>query len=92
MRRNYNLEQLKKVRQVEVPPFVFTRIEARIEKQEQVEMPRQWAFGLSLACSILLVINISFFINSNGNAVAQTEGTNLLEAVGLESSNQLYYE
>jgi hypothetical protein len=92
MRRNYNLEQLKKVRQVEVPPFVFTRIEAEIDKQEQVEMPRQWAFGLSLACSILLVINISFFMSSNGSTVAQTEGMNLLEAAGLESSNQLYYE
>jgi hypothetical protein len=92
MRRNYNLEQLKKVRQVEVPPFVFTRIEAEIDKQEQVEMPRQWAFGLSLACSILLVINISFFMSSNGNTVAQAEGMNLLEAAGLESSNQLYYE
>jgi hypothetical protein len=92
MRRKYNLEELKKVRQVEVPPFVFTRIEAEIEKQEYVEMPRQWAWGLSLACSILLVINISFLMNSNENTVAQTEDTNLLEAVGLESSNQLYYE
>ena len=92
MRSRYKLEELKKVRKVEAPPFVFTRIEAQIEKEESIQMPRQWAWGLSLACSILLVVNISFFVNSNGNTVAQTEDTNLLEAVGLEQSNQLYYE
>ncbi|MGB0984435.1 MAG: hypothetical protein ACPG19_10365 [Saprospiraceae bacterium] len=92
MRSNYNLEELREIRPIEVPSFVFTRIEAQIEKEESIEMPRQWAWGLTLACSILLVVNISFFVNSNENSVAQTESTSLLEAVGLESSNQLYYE
>ncbi len=53
-----NIELLRKVRQVEAPPFLLTRIRARIDAARAEKLPAAWAWAGTLAFGLLLLLNV----------------------------------
>ncbi|MBR9919738.1 MAG: hypothetical protein GYB31_02800 [Bacteroidetes bacterium] len=84
--------QLKRIKKVSAPPFLFTRIEAKIEAREKNRLPISWAFGGSLALGILLCLNIFLIINSSEPNHQNNQINSVADALELNTSNQLYYE
>ena len=85
----YIENELSKIGRVNPPPFLLTRIEARIEsnKPNSVLRPR-----LALAAVIMLVlINVVNVGMMNRNANRQESNT-LLSELKIQTSNQLYHE
>lgn len=62
---------LNQIEVVEVSPFLFTRIEQRIKKVEEV-VPRKlsWTLAVSFAC--LLALNIFIMVSFNQQATSDT--------------------
>ena len=92
MKRKNPLEDLKKIKKVDAPPFLYTRIEAKIEAMEAKEVPMKWVLASSFALSFLLFINIisirSLFANGgNSNSLEL-----IMDDMNLSPANQLYYD
>ncbi|MFN0216495.1 MAG: hypothetical protein ACKVT2_19720 [Saprospiraceae bacterium] len=85
------MEQLKKVRKVDAPPFLLTRIQAKIRASAAEKVPVSWNWAGALALSILLVLNISLFIGT-GKTPGIDRTQSLAEGMNLQSNNQLYNE
>jgi hypothetical protein len=85
----YIENELSKIGRVNPPPFLLTRIEARIEgnKPSTVLRPR-----LALAALIMLVlINVLAIGMMNRDANRQDSNT-LWSELNIQTSNQLYHE
>ncbi|EOR95867.1 hypothetical protein ADIARSV_0929 [Arcticibacter svalbardensis MN12-7] len=85
------LNSLKNIQEVDVPPFLFTRIQQGIKdkKKKSVPMPWRWAFAASGL--LILALNLSVFYNQ----VITKERTNistLASAMQMTNSNDLYNE
>jgi hypothetical protein len=93
MKTNNDLDLLKSIKKAEAPPFLYTRIVARIQSIESERIPGSWAFTTGIAFSILVILN-SFVLVSRIN-VKNPENIKI-EAVAKEMhlthSNQLYNE
>lgn len=85
------LDTLKKIRQVEVPPFLFTRIRQEIQNLGNVEAPVKWKRAFAATAVLLLALNLSLFIKSS-----QTEKNagidTVVSSMKLSSTNALYHE
>lgn len=96
MKDNYsNIEKtLSQISKVTPPPFLFTRIEAQIETKYA---PSNLSFaGLSIAVScVIIVLNAWIMFGSNTYNNQNNEKEPLSEyasSIGLNESNQLYYD
>lgn len=91
MKENEYIEQtLNKIKQVEPSPFLFTRIESKIQSltHSTVSM-KKVIIGMALTC-LLVVLN--FVITSSNTSTNPANSTNLLEEFNMNTSNHLYYE
>ncbi len=80
---------LEKIKKVDAPPFLYTRILNRIQNKVQETVPVKWAV-VAAACMIaLIIINISVISKTN---TTQTNSFELSEAFSLQTSNSLYNE
>lgn len=92
MKKNKDFQSLQKIKKVEAPPFLYTRIEQKIKNLQADKISLRWVLGGSLSFCILLYFNISL-INLNLNNEVSTNNLELvLEDMNMNSSNQLYYE
>jgi hypothetical protein len=82
-------ELLTRVRRVEAPPFLFTRIEVRITRVQRERMPR--VALLAAACGLMLLLGANFIV-VNGASIGSAEDTTeqLVDGMGMNPSNQLY--
>jgi hypothetical protein len=76
---------------VEPPPFLLTRIEARIAERRRAVVPRTWSLAAGALAVVLLLLN-GFAIgrgveNAPSDHVAVQD---LGSTFGLSTSNQLY--
>jgi hypothetical protein len=85
------MEQLKKVIKVDAPPFLWTRIQAKIRANAAEKAPTSWNLAGAFALSVLLVLNISLFVGAGKISNIDTTQS-LAEGMNLESKNQLYNE
>lgn len=85
-----NLELLKKVRRVEAPLFLLTRIQAKIGAAAAERLPVSWQWAGALAFGLLLVLN-SIALKT-GKTPPLTATGQLAESLRLQPSNQLYDE
>ncbi|HNM23915.1 MAG TPA: hypothetical protein PKL15_00745 [Saprospiraceae bacterium] len=81
-------ELLKKVRPTEAPPFLLTRIEARLRAEAAERLPRSWQWAGALAFGALLLLN-ALTLRPSGSTSTDTAGS-LMSYLQINSSNQLY--
>ena len=85
------LEVLEKVNRVEAPPFLFTRIEARIQAQLNEQLPIRWVW-VSISTVLLLVV-VNTLILRDSTQLSETSNSSvqhISEEMGMQTSNQLY--
>ncbi len=89
---NNNINTLKRIQKVSAPPFLFTRIEAKIE-QQAFAVSTNWLLASSFALLLLLCLNV-YFINQNFSSdYSSTESSqSILDGMSIDYSNQLYHE
>lgn len=76
------IELLRKVRRVEAPPFLLTRIRAKIDAARAEKLPATWAWAGSLAFGLLLFLNVVL--------ATRTETADPAAQYRLHQSPQLY--
>jgi hypothetical protein len=82
------MDILNKIEKVDVPPFLQTRIEAKIQDLQMQKVPKQWYVIAITTCFLLFAVNF-LIIKSNKTSTNNQESV-LVEAYGLNTSNQLY--
>lgn len=85
---NNKLELLQQIQQVEAPPFLFTRIQQKIEAGS-VSSKFSPKLTLSLIASfiLLIVLNVTTLVKSSGEAKSEE---NIVEATSIIPNNYLY--
>lgn len=92
MKQQPDIEQLKRVKKVAAPPFLLTRIQAKIEENNMEHLAPQWKWAGVLAIALMLFMNI-FVVNLEQQNNTQSEAMEMIsEGMGLFQSNQLYHE
>jgi hypothetical protein len=82
-----NLDNLEKIQRVETPPFLFTRIQQKIEQSKKERMPKSVALTVSFSVALLLAINAIVLVNYNSKA----NTTEIFaKSMHLNSNNSLY--
>jgi hypothetical protein len=85
------LDKLKKIRRVEVPPFLFTRIRQNIDSMNEASVPVKWKFVFVTTAIILLALNIGLFQKSLNTArTAKVE--QVINSMQLSSINDFYHD
>lgn len=82
-----DLDNLGKIQRVETPPFLFTRIQRKIEQSKKERMPKSVALTVSFSVALLLVINTIVLINYNSK---ENTTDSLAQSIHLTSNNSLY--
>lgn len=80
-------ELLRRIARVAPPPFLFTRIEARLERGSRV--PRARLVAVACGLVLLLVANAVVLMRSSGAESGPSLG-DVAGAMGMNASNQLY--
>jgi hypothetical protein len=78
---------LARVQRVDPPPFLLTRIEARLETGLSVPRPRLVLAACAL--TVLLLANLVVLTRSSGSAERAALGE-VVEVMGMNTTNQLY--
>ncbi|MFM1875278.1 MAG: hypothetical protein RL266_1015 [Bacteroidota bacterium] len=92
MQEMKELEVLEKVNRVEVPPFLFTRIEARIQSQLNEQLPVRWVW-VSLSAVLFLVVINTLILQGNTQLPKSWNASSvqyISEEMGIQTTNQLY--
>ena len=84
-----NFDNLKKVRRVNVPPFLFTRIENGIGSLN--DAPVQWKWALGIFAIFIVGINIGLILKTTVS-VSETRFGEVITEMHLSTSNALYDE
>ena len=78
---------LKRIERVDPPPFLLTRIEARLE--QGVRVPRTRLVAVACGLALLLLVNVAVIKQSKGDESGSAMGE-VLDGMRLNASNQLY--
>jgi hypothetical protein len=82
------LKMLEKVKRVEAPPFLFTRIEAQLNEQ----LPVRWVW-VSLSAVLFLVVINTLILQGNTQLPKSWNASSvqyISEEMGIQTTNQLY--
>lgn len=88
---NKKLEELKKIQEVEAPPFLLTRIKQKIKNGEVESAPLQWKWTFAVAAVAIVALNFSILFNTkeeDNNSGIET----IIQSMQLSSTNELYHE
>ena len=80
-------KQLGKIRPVAAPPFLLTRIEARINDNV---VSRKWQLSAAVGFALLLLLNI--YVISHGAKPQHSNIDTVVSGMMLNTSNNLYDE
>ncbi|TAE50817.1 MAG: hypothetical protein EAZ89_11350 [Bacteroidetes bacterium] len=84
---------LRQIERVEVPPYLLSRIEAKIQSGRREYFPRTWAIAASVAFLLLLGFNTFVILSQVNGPKGEAAGVEqMAEAMHLRASNQLYHE
>ena len=65
MNIDHKLDALKKIKQVEAPPFLLTRIKQQIRNLENAPAPVKWRWAFVVSAVVIITLNLSVFFSSN---------------------------
>ena len=83
------MKNLEKIKRVEVSPFLFTRIQERINISR--EAPFVWKLTFAAASAVVLVLNVSIMLKSNEDK-KENALTEMVSSLHLSTFNNLYDE
>ncbi len=86
-KRNDPFEQLSQIKKVDAPPFLFTRIQQKIDElqTQRFSFRLSWSLGLSFALVVLL--DLSVFIKEKHEL---NQKSTLAQSLNLMPDNTLY--
>ena len=89
---NYNelIDRLGSVERVDPPPFLFTRIEARIAARAAAIVPRPWLALAGLVAAVMLAVNLIALRNGLDRSHEGEGLGSIAEQFGMSTSNQIY--
>lgn len=90
MKNEDELDLLKKVAKMDAPPFLMTRITAKIRAGEAQKLSVSWQLAGSLAFAALVFFNVFFIKNEKRGAAQSAEP--LAVSLKIQTSNQFYDE
>lgn len=84
-----NIDDLNKIKEVEVPPFLFTRIQQKIEssKNETGNLSKVVRWSVSLALAFIIFLNINLIVNYNKDSA---NVKSFAQSMDLITDNSLY--
>lgn len=82
-------ELLGHLEPVDPPPFLFTRIEARLKERYAARAPRSWIAVAGVFAAALLVLNLLAIRNAAERRVVNGPA-DIAAGFGMNDSNQLY--
>ncbi len=87
------LYKLKKIEKVDVPPFLFTRIQGRIDALEPASVPVQWMWKYAAAAVLVLALNTSIFLTYLNTDTQQSSGiSDVVSTMQMTTNNSFYHE
>ena len=92
MKQQLNLEQLRKVRKLEAPPFLLTRINAKIMARQAEQLPTSWKWAGVSAFGLMLCLNLIGLKMSQSTARSPIAIETLANGLQMSNTNQLYHE
>lgn len=83
------MQSLSGLQRAEAPPFLFTRIEARLRNAQQVSMPvLRWAM---VSACVLVTLNVAVLLSASTETIATEQQTKSSSIYGEGGVNyQLY--
>ena len=91
MKENKQFDILGSIKKVDAPPYLFKRIEGRINTMTSEKMPKSFVLASSIAFIILLFINL--LVTSIRTEPSRNDNIEIIaKEMHLTISNQLYYD
>jgi len=84
------LDKLKKITPVEAPPYLYTRVQQKIDSLSQTAAPVRWRLAFAFTGIVLIAINLFVLFRSQPRKAKDME--QVVNAMQLSSSNELYHE
>lgn len=84
-----NLDILGKIERVEAPPYLYTRIESKIQSERNESLPKSWIYIAGVIGCLLLMFNI-FSLTQSIESPIPKGLLEYSEIIEMNSSNQLY--
>jgi hypothetical protein len=85
------IELLSKVGRVETPPFLKTRIDARIQQLAEDSISSGWVWSFAATVALLIVVNSMIFLGGTSDSTSSENGAyTITQGMGMNVSNQLY--
>jgi hypothetical protein len=83
-------DTLRKIKQIEAPPFLFTRIQAGLRQKDNA--PAAWKWAFALIALLLLACNLAVILHSSTSHRQTQPVTAVVNTLHLSPSNDLYHE
>lgn len=81
------INDLNKIEKVEVPPFLFTRIQQQIENLTAERFTKKTVVITSISVLLLVLINLTLIVNTESK---ERKLENYMHAMNLKPTNSLY--
>ena len=85
------LEALEKIRQVDAPPFLLTRIKLQIRNLDNPPSPVRWTWAFVASAVVIVTLNLSIIFSRNNTVKANAIET-VVSSMHLSNTNSLYNE
>jgi hypothetical protein len=91
MNNNDGLDKLKRIRRVEAPLFLLTRIQEKIRSAIAEPVPASWKWSFAVAGILIITLNI-IVMRSTSSTAPKADLQEVVNAFHLSDSNNLYNE
>lgn len=85
------VELLGRVQWVDPPPFLLTRIEARLTDAGSMTVPRFRLIAVTCGLAVLLFANV-FVLSQSRSGTGSSGLSEVIDVMGMNASNQLYHD
>lgn len=85
------LDGLKKIREVDAPPLLLTRIKSRIDSLNSASAPLQWKWSFAAAAVVVLAVNTGILL-SRANTSENNNVANVVNSMQLSTNNDFYHD
>ncbi len=82
-----NLDILNQIKQVDAPPFLYTRIQQQIDNGSRYSFSKRLAWSLGVSFAVVVIMNVAVL---SYNAKINRTNTNVAEVMDLMPNNSLY--
>jgi hypothetical protein len=87
------LDSLRQIKEVDAPPFLFTRISQRINNLGNAVAPVKWKWVFVLTSIVIVALNVSIYFKFSTATEKKTLGIeNIISSMNLSTPTDLYNE